>query len=724
MNAAADTAPTALLAAALNYAAGGLHVIPLHSITLTGQCTCQQPDCAPKGKHPRTPNGSRDATTDPDTIRSWWSRWPGANVGIATGLGGLYVIDLDGDDGARSWQQLEAEHGDTPTRAVTTGRGRHLWYLTDEELPNSASKLGPGIDTRGTGGYVVAPPSTHHSGATYAFEGGVGDRPAPLPGWVADQLRKPKPSPTTTRSTAPAVGGDRIAKRLQGLAGRVAMAEEGRRNELLNWAAYQAGRIVGAGLEDEATVTDLLHHAALRAGLGDLESRKTIASGVTAGKADPDLDALDDPSPRDVPAVTTIDAATEDAFWSARPALAHIRQFMRARRASPWAGLGIVLVRVSTAMPPHYVLPAIIGGHGSLNLFLGVVARSGGGKGAADAAASDAVDVGDIRTAGVGSGEGILHQYVTRKKASKDDGLPAGIEQHTDRVLFTASEVDTLASLHARQSSTLLSELRKVWMAEELSFAYVDLTKRLTVGRHRYRAGLIVGIQPARAQVLLEDADGGTPQRFVWLPGTDPDMPDAAPAEPAPWAWTQPTAQSLRLDGRVILDVCKAATDTIEQEHIRRNRGEGDALDGHALMCRLKVAAALAVLDERLDVNDEDWQLAGVVMDKSDQVRGQVVAELQHRRSAANTAQGIADAEREVIREETIAEAATRRVCQAITRKLAGGAQVARAELRRSLASRDRGHFEPAIDRLVEAGQIDVIEGAGSTAFRTSARAS
>lgn len=400
----------------------------------------------------------------------------------------------------------------------------------------------------------------------------------------------------------------------------------------------------------------------------------------------------------------------EEAFWAAHPTLAHIRTFARARLTSPWAVLGIVLTRIVVCQPPHYVLPAIIGGFASLNLFLAIVAQSGGGKGAADAAGKDAlVYPEEIHTSGIGSGEGILHQYVAWRPANKKENIPAGIEQHRDRVLFTAAEVDTLAALHARQASTTLSESRKMWMGEELSFAYVDPTKALKVRSHAYRAGLVVGVQPGRAGVILDDSDGGTPQRFLWLPGSDPDIPDVEPNEPEPVTWIRPVAHSHRVDGKVVLRVCDQAIDTIKDAHRRRNRGDGEALDGHALLCRLKVAAALGLLREELGVSEESWRLSETVMRMSDHTRGTVVNHLRQVRAKANEAQGAAYAQREVMKEDAVAEAAVRRVCGAVMRGLQGGA-LAHAELRRKLASRDRNLFEEAVVRLVEAGQIAVRE--------------
>ena len=152
-----------MLSAALAYAAKGLAVIPL------------------QGKIPRTEHGSHDASADPDQVRSWWSRWPDANIGIATGRTGgklaLYVIDADEDQehkkfGLESVQQWERRNGELPrTCTVRTGRGgRHYYYIDNIEHPN-ANDIIEDVDIRGEGGYVVAPPSVHpDTGQLYEWE--------------------------------------------------------------------------------------------------------------------------------------------------------------------------------------------------------------------------------------------------------------------------------------------------------------------------------------------------------------------------------------------------------------------------------------------------------------------------------------------------------------------------------------------------------------------------
>jgi len=121
--------------------------------------------CEPGGKAPLTYNGFWDATTDSGRIGIWWGRWPGANVGVPTGeRSGMLVLDVDPRDGGpESLAELERTVGPLPetAKARTGGGGMHIFfrYPAGEEVRNSTGRLGPGLDVRGEGGYVVVPPS-------------------------------------------------------------------------------------------------------------------------------------------------------------------------------------------------------------------------------------------------------------------------------------------------------------------------------------------------------------------------------------------------------------------------------------------------------------------------------------------------------------------------------------------------------------------------------------
>ncbi len=397
-----------------------------------------------------------------------------------------------------------------------------------------------------------------------------------------------------------------------------------------------------------------------------------------------------------------------DELWNARPELARMRDFARARRVSPLAMIGATLVRIAAAVPPHVTLPPLVGGHVSLNLFIALVGASGDGKDAAGSAARDATAIdAAFSMCGAGSGEGIAHQFVTYVAPNPKAGEPGGLQQHTRSVIFNVAEIDTLAALKGRQASTLLPELRKAWMGDELGFAYVDRTKRLRLRAHMYRLGLIVGVQPERAAPLLDDADSGTPQRFLWLLVADPDAPDEAPPEPHAAKWIPPTWPPNTPSGTVAMRVCVTARDEIDRVRVARLKGVGDPLDGHARLAQLKTAAVLAIWDGRFDLTDDDWHLAGIIHAISDRTRSHVVERLAEVRATANRARGTAEGERAALVSDTLADHNAKRVALFLKRHLAGGEWVAGAPLRRRLASRDRRHFDEAIERLIKAGQVE-----------------
>lgn len=182
--------------AALYYAANlGWPVIPLHSVR-GGRCTCGSPSCTSPGKHPLTRHGVKDATTDPATVRDWWRRWPSANIGIATGkVSGFFVLDIDGQDGEETLATWQLEHGRLPdTLTSHTGSGgRHILFKTPGFPIQNKVRIGPGVDIRGDGGYIVAPPSIHVSGRRYAWKPTSKPGKAQLsspPSWLLGMLRR------------------------------------------------------------------------------------------------------------------------------------------------------------------------------------------------------------------------------------------------------------------------------------------------------------------------------------------------------------------------------------------------------------------------------------------------------------------------------------------------------------------------------------------------------
>lgn len=153
---------------ALAYARKGWRVFPLHGIE-AGRCTCRKAHCTSPGKHPRVASGFKSASTDRTEITKWWTRWPNANIGVATGSG-LCVIDLDGEEGFNQFKALIAKNEVIPDTLVSkTGNGYHIVFATRADGPEVRSTKHGKIDVKAEGGYIVAPPSIHYSGRKYQW---------------------------------------------------------------------------------------------------------------------------------------------------------------------------------------------------------------------------------------------------------------------------------------------------------------------------------------------------------------------------------------------------------------------------------------------------------------------------------------------------------------------------------------------------------------------------
>jgi hypothetical protein len=275
---------------ALTYAKRGWPVFP---------CTIKKKPC--------TSHGFYDATTEPAKIREWWQAHKDAAIGVPTGTKmGAWVLDVDLPDGPVTLAALEKKHGPLPTTAKqqTGSGGWQLFFKWPADClvkNNAKTKLGPGLDVRGEGGYVIMPPSFNEKGQyKWITKGVLVDAPAWLLDLVIEQEKPRRVEPIRSEGTT------RYGKAaLDDEAGKVAMAPNGARNETLNAGAYSMGRLIAGGEldQDEAELT--LLEAALRAGLPETEARKTIASGISGGMKDPKS------APRDLEYVTETPEVSE-----------------------------------------------------------------------------------------------------------------------------------------------------------------------------------------------------------------------------------------------------------------------------------------------------------------------------------------------------------------------------------------------------------------------------
>jgi hypothetical protein len=363
-------------------------------------------------------------------------------------------------------------------------------------------------------------------------------------------------------------------------------------------------------------------------------------------------------------------------LWGAMPQLQAIHDWARYSCVAPWVLLGAILTIIDASIPPYVVLPPVVGRPASLNTFCAVVGPSGAGKSSAFTLAQYCIDLQAPNVKLPGTGEGLVKQFVAMVEepiegTDNDADPPKGRtraprtrlvqRQHAESVLMFISEVATLNAVgFGRGGATLLPMLTAGGSGEALGASNADPQRSLHLGQHQYRLAVLVGLQPKLSGLLIEaGADGGFPQRFLFLPCVDEGAPsvDEWPEGPhrigrpaglvdVEKTWPRVHAPTQKLLGFTPLDddaqgaveqieltVCKAAERAIRVAAVSRLRGEESDLDGHALLMREKVAALMSVLfggDGSID--EYVWEQAGFVMKVSDQTRTGIIEVLDSQR--------------------------------------------------------------------------------------------
>jgi hypothetical protein len=423
------------------------------------------------------------------------------------------------------------------------------------------------------------------------------------------------------------------------------------------------------------------------------------------------------------------DREIDKDFWEeSRAGLKDIRQFARSRRVGPWSKFITCAAMAGTAIPPNVVLPPEVGSHASLNLFACLVGESGRTKSMSIAAARDYLTVAPVPVEiKPGTGEGLASCYA---HVESQNGT---IQQIGDAwsTLVVIPEVESLTKVGARSGNTLLSELRSAWSGERLGHDYKAIN-RLTIKGHRYRMDMIVAAQPINAASILDDVAGGTPQRFLWLPVSDRERPRVRPDEPR--KLTLDRWPSLQFTPGQVVDPCYffpsdldkdadpaefeilSIPQSVQQEidqHSYNLLDEDfkiDPLDSHKYQLQLKMAANLMWLDSRSNgLSIEDWELAGLVIEKSILTRNKLRQDIDSNENLKAVKHGFAVGIREDVAEQTKTHRAVKRVAENIVKalKIFGG-EAPRSLIRdKKIAHRDRDYFDDAEESLISKNRIE-----------------
>jgi len=231
-----ETAANPRLLCALSYLKRGMAVLP----------------CVPGEKRPATRRGVKDATTDRGEVIRAWTAQSEANVAIATGTAsGIVVLDVDPRNGGdASLAELERLHGELPdTLRVSTGGGGRHYYFAATEAPVASGVLAPGLDVKGDGGYVVAPPSVHPNGTAYRWDGDPATKVlASPPEWLA--ISKRKRAKTAAEHATPTAAASLLGRRFSSLGMLGRALDGGKRSVVCPW---QAKHTTGS-MHDSSTV--------------------------------------------------------------------------------------------------------------------------------------------------------------------------------------------------------------------------------------------------------------------------------------------------------------------------------------------------------------------------------------------------------------------------------------------------------------------------------------
>ncbi|HEY3516627.1 MAG TPA: bifunctional DNA primase/polymerase [Gammaproteobacteria bacterium] len=652
--------------AACAYAAAGLFVLPVRA----GQ---KNPGSVVGGEWHKL------SSRDPQEITV---QFAGTDHGIALHAGRSGLVVFDADDAAkrpaeyaRVIAKLDAIGAPYQTTDVAGDRRHYLVALPEGFTAgngegNLPTGKGGGINVRGLNGVIIVEPSRHpKADGRYQWQrtGAVPVADAEILSWLAPAGGSSAPKATTDeqRQLLAALPGGQPCAYVRAAMARVEWAEGGRDGEL--WS--RMGELLFAGVEGHAGVGPALGwlreqfaqakpEVSADAVWGEKYPRR-LAEAVAKAKAqggvwpaDPCDAALPatalpsdllPPVPRTAPVALPVREDGSDprnlpeSFWRSRPVFGRIQHEAHTRATGRDVALAAVLTRLAASVPHTVRADTGIGSPASLNLFAAIVAPSGGGKTQGLSAAKTFVTGGaPFDEFPLGSGEGMAEAFwgdakVETGELSRDGATPKTKnvrQQVRHNVIFHADEGQALNKLIERSGSTIGETIRSAWNGETIGQKNGNTSTTRIVLSGTYSMGMTIGYQPHTAAPLLADVDAGTPQRFLWFWAPDPSIPEEPPA---PFAADVPLSV-LGVAGQVPphgVTFAESIRRRLRAERIRSNRGGTQIapLASQRPLMLVKVSALLARLDGRLEVTEDDWDLANVMWECSTAVQQHVLAQ-------------------------------------------------------------------------------------------------
>ncbi|NEG88603.1 DUF3987 domain-containing protein [Bifidobacterium aerophilum] len=397
----------------------------------------------------------------------------------------------------------------------------------------------------------------------------------------------------------------------------------------------------------------------------------------------------------------------------------------------------MLLVRVCALTPPNVVarltdadLPM------TLNLDMALVGPSGSGKGKIMSHARHLIptpETTELVEVKPKTGESIPAKFVSKIPKLDADGKPVKGEYEDDIVaskcLVLIPEIVSLRASMNRQGSTMLPTLLEGFSNEPLGDDTKGKQYQIKIPPYAYRLAGVVGVQPSNSGVLFDEADTGLAGRFLYMPSTDPDAPPSCekpdrPADPFPFdLYDLPMSVDKRQRealyefgsreampgggerGYPLTEITfpAEASGYADTMQLLSCRGEADPLDAHRIEIVARIAALLAIMERRTEVDTEDWRLALTLMDKSDETRAVCLS--QKRQSAVNW-----EAERIATKNDAMDQVETRNVGKAKARILKllqdNPSGMTRKQLVNACSGGYRKSADAAIEHLYSTGEI------------------
>lgn len=734
---------------ALMLAAEGFKIVPL----------------PPREKFPRgLSEWQKRATNDVAQIEEWFAKHPDRGVGWAMGtqpnglnLAGIDVDVAGGKLGFSTMAELRDRFGlrEMMRNTTRTETGTGGWHLIVDTGPVVCTngKLGPGVDLRGEGGFLVAPPSIHPNGERYkwskapwdvppfrvwesfanwmnhpeAEEGGRSLSARPRPVGVASSLSEATPADwarANLRIPDLLVEGGWQYRETKGMDTFWTRPDKSLRDghsavlhddaPLVVWSTsapapfWRAGR---SNPDGSRSLSPIEVFAAVRCN-GDVRSasaeiRKLMPRQEPVLVAPP-VAVEAQPAELTLPPVAR-DLNLPAEFWEARPWLTHIRDAAWSRMVSPDATLLGFLTRYATLIPPTVQIEAMIGDTATFDFFSCVVASSSGGKSIANRVSRSLIPVErtDIDLdVPLGSGEGVAQMFFgpgTDPETGKKTAEQVIVKQ---AMHFTVDEGTSIIQQQSRQGTTIVQALCSAWTGDPIGQANAKLENRRIIAAKRVRVTVTINIQTAKGHQLMDESLIGLPQRMVFayahspLPEDLPEWPGVLQPPLPPVISSGPTI--VRYAPEIVQEV-RDLRRAVGTEKIRL--GE---LDGHLQLQRIKIAGLMALIEGRLLVEADDWALAGSVVDSSVAVRQLLIDTKIEADRVRNTTQGVAQASRELAADDFKERQKIARLRDSIIAKVPDEG-VGRNALRKAVCSSDTKHrFDAALEAAVQDGKVQV----------------